>query len=152
MSEEKTSYKIMRTDKFDDAVFYTANCGCANPECQIVLLLENDPDIGYIILEMYHDLKYCSWWKIDTSRSFEWVKNPDWRDRLQDWSYKFQDYYYRLKGALRLLFTGRIKLEESFLFRDEEQIEAFITALREGQEYIKKSIEERNKKEEVKDE
>ena len=134
---EKTSYKIMKEDQGDRYVFYTASCGCMSPECAIVIMLEYDPEIGYITMEMYHDLRYCSWWHVDTTENFKWIKNEDWQDRLQDWLYTLKDFYYRLKGALRLLFTGRIKVEEFFLFKDEEQIEAFMTALREGQEHIK---------------
>lgn len=140
----------MKTEEFDRAVFYKADCGCSNDECQLSIMLDHDPEIGDITMEFYHDLKYCSWWKVDRY-DFPWIKNVDWQDRFTDWWETIRDYYYRFKGALRLIFTGRIKVEEYFLFKNEEQIGAFINALEEGKAKIKEDVkrfeEEKSKKE-----
>jgi len=119
--DEKISNKVMKIMEFDDAVYYYANCGCGSNECGLTLELEYDPKINDISLNMYQKLIYCSWFGIRTMDKFYW----------------FKDMYNRIRGALKLLFTGKIQLEESFLFRESEQIDHFIIALQEGREKIK---------------
>jgi len=123
---EETSYKIMRTSEFignpEPAIYYRANCGCLDPECGINMELEYDKDIEDVTLSLYTDMVYCSWWCIKNNSKF----------------YFFKDMYYRIKGALRILLTGRVKLEEAFLFSSAEQFDAFIAALKEGREKLQK--------------
>jgi len=110
----------MKVMEFNDAVYYRANCGCGSDECGLTLELEYDEEIKDISLTIYEKLAYCSWFGVKILSKF----------------YRFHDIWHRIKGATKLLFTGQIILEEAFLFRDSQQIDAFITALQEGKEKI----------------
>ncbi len=122
---EKTSNRISKIMDLDTCIYYRATCGCGNDECGLTLELEYDPELNYVTLNMHQKLIYCSWWSIDPLDKFYWIK----------------DVWHRIKGALKLLFTGRIRLEESFLFRDKEQIDSFLTAIHEGRERIENAKE-----------
>lgn len=103
-----------------DGVIYRANCGCSSTECGLVLELEYDPEINDVSLNMYQKLFYCSWFGIDINSKLFWLK----------------DMWYRFKGAIKLIHTGRIELEEAFLLNDEKQIDDFVFALQEGRRKI----------------
>ena len=124
--EEKTSYKIMKTEEFLDnkqpAIYYKADCGCAG-DCGVTIELAHDEEIEDVTMTIWHKLVYCSWWGIESDAKF----------------YRLQDMWYRIKGAVKLLCTGRIKLEEAFLFNSTEQVDAFLAAMKEGREKIKVS-------------
>jgi hypothetical protein len=114
----------MKTAEFLDnknpAIFYKASCGCAS-DCGVTIILEYDEEINDITMSIYQKLVYCSWCGIDPCARFYW----------------FRDVWHRIKGAIKLLYTGRIKIEEVFLFSDTDQIDAFISAIKEGREKIK---------------
>jgi hypothetical protein len=135
------SFRTMKTLESDDKTWhmYRAACQCGNPKCDLSLELEYDREINDVTLTLYKDLYYCSYWFADCRDSFKWVtkilgkkRGVDVQDWLEDKYYIAKDIWYRLKGAVRLLFTGRIELEEAFLFENEEQIDAFLNALNEG--------------------
>lgn len=121
---DKTSYRIMKRSEFIDhpepVIYYKADCACGSSECSLILELEYDKYIGDISLTIYNDLAYCSWWYIKNETKF----------------YFFKDIYRRVKGALKLLFTGKIRLEGNFIFSDIDQIDAFINALEEGKKKL----------------
>jgi len=112
-----TSFRIMQTEDFGDSVFYRATCACGIDDHDLALILEFDEDLpDMVTLVMFKDLVYASYWE----------------DSL--WG-RFKK---RILGTLRMLFTGYIKVEESFIFQGERQIDEFINALQEGMEKIKK--------------
>jgi hypothetical protein len=114
--------KIMKLSEYEDAIYYRAACACTDPQCDLSLELEIDKEFDMIFLNMYEDLYYASYWKSD------------------NW---FIDKWYRIKGAVKLLFTGRIKVENSFIFQGEDQINDFLSALKQGMEQLK--INKKNK-------
>lgn len=126
---EKTSNKISKIMDLETTVYYQATCGCGNSECGLTIELEYDPEMNDVSLTMYQTLTYCTWFGIMTFDKLYW----------------FKDMYRRIGGALKLLFTGRIRLEESFLLRDTEQMDAFITAIQEGREKVKDGSEKQGK-------
>lgn len=119
----------MKVMDFEEAIYYRANCGCGSDDCGLTLELEYDPEINDITLNMHQRLLYCSWFGVDSLDKFYW----------------FKDMWQRIKGALKLLFTGRIRVEESFLFRDPEQMDDFVTAIKEGREKIAKFREDHDR-------
>ena len=123
--DEKISNKIAKITDFGTFIQYRATCGCGSSDCGLTLELEYDPEINYVTLNIYQDLLYCSWFGVTPLDKFYW----------------FKDMWNRIKGALRLLLTGRIRLEESFLFKEEGQINDFIAAIQEGREKIKDAVE-----------
>lgn len=118
------SFRICKTDEWEDCVYYKANCACGNDECNITLDLEAEEyeeneglKNDTINLNMFSNLYYNSWTGVK-----------------ENW---YCSIISRTKAALRILFTGRIKVSSSFMFRGEKQIEEFINALEEGKEKIK---------------
>jgi hypothetical protein len=106
----------MTLHEFEKSIFYRAACECGSEDCDLTLELEKDSDIHQITLALYKDLYWAAYWHDDD----KWYKN----------------LWLRIKAALRILFIGRIKVEESFLFGSREQIEDFIKALESGMEII----------------
>ena len=112
--------KIMKLDEYENAIFYRAACSCTDSRCDLSLELEMDEEINMIFLNIYEDLYYASYWETD------------------NW---FIDKWYRIKGALQLLFTGRIKIGDTFIFRGVDQINDFLIALEKGIEQLKINAE-----------
>jgi hypothetical protein len=107
----------MKTDEFNDSIFYRAACSCGSNKHDIMIEFEYDEDIPSVIfLNFYKNIVWCSHWK-----------NLNWFGRV----------WKRIKCSLKMLFTGYIELEESFIIEGEEDINAFIEALIEGKVYIK---------------
>ena len=50
----------------------------------------------------------------------------------------FKRIWKRIKCSIKVLFTGYVELEESFIIQGEEQINDFIKALEEGRAHIMK--------------
>jgi hypothetical protein len=111
-----TSNRIMEIHKFEDAIFYRAACDCGSPDCDLTLELEKDKDLDMIYLNMYKNLSWSSYWNDDD----KWYKN----------------LWCRIKCAIKILFTGYIKVEESFILRDHEQIKSLMDALIDGMESL----------------
>jgi len=123
MSE--TSFRISKTHEFgNDSIFYRADCGCGCKDCTLELELEMELDEGDKELDKYFSLNIFQ----DTTY-FDWSTRDDWYWR--GWS--------RIKTALRVLFTGKIKVGSEFIFRGEKQVRSFIAALEEGSKIIEGS-------------
>ena len=123
MSEEQTSFRISKTHEFgDNDIFYKADCGCGCKDCCLELELELDEGDEKLdscfCLNIFQDTNY-----------FDWSNGDDWFWRA--WS--------RIKTALCILFTGKIKLNSEFIFQGEKQVRSFITALEEGSKMIEGS-------------
>jgi hypothetical protein len=107
----------MKTEEFDDSVYYRLPCSCGSKDHDVTLEFEHDKDIpDMLFLNMYKDLAWSSYWG-DTNF--------------------FQRIWRRIKTALRILFVGFIEVEESFILRGEDHIDAFIEALKEGKRLMK---------------
>lgn len=109
-----TTKGVMKAHEFKDAVFYHVMCDCGDPECTMVLEMENDD--GILFLNLYKKISYSAYWQDDN-----WFK-AQWR---------------KIKFIFKFLFTGYVSLEETHVIQDVEQIEAFIKALQEGKEKLK---------------
>jgi poly-D-alanine transfer protein DltD len=109
--------KIMKTHEFNDSIIYRASCDCGSSECDLTLELEKDKDVEMLFLNLYKNLVWSSYWG----------SNDGW----------YVNLWRRIKCALTVLFTGYIKVEETFVFHDIEQIEHFINAINEGIEKLK---------------
>ena len=109
----KPALNVMKTGEFEDTVFYRVACDCADHEHDVTIEMEYDDDYGYVHV-FFHKNIVWHWWA--NSGVLGWLENK-WR---------------RIKAALKLLFTGWIELEESFLLKDPEHVQNFIDALEEG--------------------
>ena len=111
-------YRVMVTEKFDDAIFYRVGCDCGEPSCDLTLVLEKDKELPeFILLNFYENMEWCSYWVDDN----KWYKN----------------FWSRIKAACKILFTGYISVENTLVLRGEKHIDSFIKALEEGKQYLK---------------
>lgn len=115
------SNKVMKVHEFNDAIFYRVACECGDEDCDLTLELEKDKDFDFIFLNMFKKLRWSSYWGRD-----KW----------------YQKLWKRITGSMTLLFKGWVEVEEAFVFKDQEHIESFISALREGQEKMKAEVAE----------
>ena len=60
------------------------------------------------------------------------------------WSRPFRTIWWRLKGACRVLFVGSTKVEGSFIFRGDDQIDA-LTQIIQNEKSRMKDIQRRTK-------
>ena len=113
------SKNVMKTNEFDDSIYYRAACSCGSNEHDVTIEFEWDEEFpSMLFLNFYKNIAWCS----------HWGTNQNW----------FQRVWKRIKGSARMLFTGYIELEESFILQDEVNIDSFIEALQEGKKYMKK--------------
>jgi len=117
----KIKKRVMKLNEFENSVWYRAACSCGDERCDLTLELEKDEEISSMIfLNMYKNLYWSSHWKSDN---------------------KLFNLWLRIKVAAKVLFTGYIKIEESFIFKGEEQIDDFMDALKEGRDYLNNTPE-----------
>lgn len=113
-----SNFRVMKTNEFNDSVYYRIACSCGSGDDDLTIEFERDPKIpDMIFLNFYKDLAWSSHW--GDSNFF----NRIWR---------------RIKTSLKILFTGYIEVEESFVLQGEEHINSFIKALEEGKKFVKK--------------
>jgi hypothetical protein len=113
-----TNFRVMKTNEFEDAVYYRVACSCGSDDHDLTIEFERDPELpDMLFLNFYKDLAWSSYW--GDSNFF----NRIWK---------------RFKASLRIFFVGYIEVEESFIIQGEEHIDSFIKALEEGKQFIKK--------------
>jgi len=111
----------MKTDEFEDSIFYRAACSCGSNEHDVTIEFEIDEDIpSMLFLNFHKNIAWCSHWG-----------NLNWFERV----------WKRIKCSFKMFFTGYVELEESFLIRGEDSIDSFIVALVEGKGYIRRKGE-----------
>ena len=112
------SKNVMKTNEFQDSIYYRAACSCGSNEHDVTIEFEIDEDISTMIfMNFYKNIAWCSHW-------------GDLNLLKRIWK--------RITCSLRVLFTGYIELEESFIIQGEEDIDFLIDALIEGKGYITK--------------
>ena len=111
----KVDKSVMKIHEWEKAITYRVACNCGDEKCDMTLDLEKDDNLCMIFLNIYKNLHWSSYWG-----STNWFKN----------------IWLRIKCALKVLFTGYIEIQESFIMR-EDQINGFIKALEEGKDYLK---------------
>ena len=118
----ETSFRVMKISEFPDSVFYRAACSCGSSDHTVEIELEKDKEIPEMVfLNFYKDVAWCDYWG---------NKNI------------FQRFWLKTKAVCRIIFTGYIHLEESFILQGEEQINEFIDALKEGKKHVQNSTKE----------
>ena len=107
----------MKTEKFDNSIFYRIACSCGTDGHDLTLEFEHDKRFPHMLfLNMYKKLAWSSYWGMNNT----WYKNI-WK---------------RITGAAKMLFKGYIEVEESFILKGEDHIDSFIEALEEGKGYM----------------
>jgi len=112
------SKNVMKTDEFKDSIFYRAACSCGSNEHDITIEFEIDEDIpSMLFLNFHKNIAWCSHWGNLNLFGRTWK---------------------RIKCSFKMLFTGYVELDESFIIQGEDDINDFIAALKEGKKLIKK--------------
>ena len=112
------NYRVMKTNEFENAVYYEIACSCGDNRHNIQISFEKDPDLpDYISLIIYKDLDWTDYWGEENI---------------------FKRLLCRIKAALRILFTGHIEVEGECILQGEEHINSFINALEEGKNKFNK--------------
>ena len=109
------SNKVMKMDEFNEAVFYKADCSCGSDDHITTIEMEYDHRINDISLNFYKTIAWCSNWG-----------DENWFGRI----------WKRIKAATKILFTGYIDLEETFMIEGGEHLNTFIEALHEGKDKV----------------
>ena len=111
------NFRVMKTDEYEDSIFYRVACSCGSDGHDLTIGFERDPNMpDMIFINFYKDLAWSSYW--GDSNFFTRI----WR---------------RFKTSLRIFFIGYIEVEESFILQGEKHIDSFIKALEEGKDFIK---------------
>jgi hypothetical protein len=109
------SKNVMKTNEFDDSIYYRVVCSCGSDDHDITIEFEKDKEIpSMIFLNFYKKIGWCSHWG-----------NLNW----------FEGVWKRIKCSFLMLFTGYVELEESFTL-SEDNIDPFIEAFTEGKEFV----------------
>jgi hypothetical protein len=120
----KPSKMICETGDYGEEVFFRAMCGCHDPEDGHDICITSECNLISVYIQHEIDWPPSCW-------------NVPW--------YKMG--WVRLCGSLRLFFTGRTPvLLDEFHFTDEESIQDYIDALKEGIKRVKKFQDELKKK------
>jgi hypothetical protein len=94
--------------------WYRIECSCGLKQHACDISLEVDKELEIISAKFFVEFYACSY-------------SDKWCERL----------WWRIKSSFKLLFLGYIDLEHYFLFKDENHIKSFISALNEGIKEIK---------------
>lgn len=111
------------SDHGDNFKIFRTTCACTSDQHQLTMVLEADRRDGVKSATFYYKTIIEGWW-------FERKDADDWKEWLYYlFKYGIDTVIYRVKKALRVLFTGSIELEGDFMFRGDEQILAVASAM-----------------------
>ena len=109
---KEISYNVLKRSEDKKNVWYSVACGCGSDDHNIEIDFEYDD--WNIWVNFYKNLQ----WSSHFSENF------------------IMRFWRRIKGSLRMLFTGYIEMEESFQINNLEHLNSFIRALEEGREKL----------------
>jgi hypothetical protein len=102
---------IMKLYESQHGIVYRVACECTDPDHDTIIDIDYDNEIGVVSVEFYKNFEWSSYW-----RSNHW------------WEEKWR----RIKAVVKLLFTGRIQLEDSVIFTESTHLETFLLAILAG--------------------
>jgi len=141
---DKVKRLVMRVNEYNGKKYTTAvyrcGCSCGEPSHDIYIEVEYDKDFNQLSLMFYKDVYFFDREQRDTILSFWHCLKRQGIGYIFDQyiSIPVSNFWYRLKKAIRLVFTGYLEMNESFLYDDEEHINDFLFAIKEGIEYVTK--------------
>jgi len=112
----KISYNVMKHEGSIWGAWYKVACGCGSDDHMLNVEFEYDKDAPNCMWIHFHkEMTWC----------YSWGCNS-WYQRL----------WKRISCAFKMLFTGHIEVEESFILDGAEHLDSFICALNEGRQRI----------------
>ena len=98
------------------SILYRIACSCGGgDDCSSDIEFEFDKDFGFLNINFY--------------------KTISWNDYRYNNNF-ITRFWSRLKAAIRVLFTGYVSVEGSFMVQDIDHIDSIITAFNEGKSKI----------------
>jgi len=131
--EESTtavSYNICQTIDLPDFKTYRAICACQSSEHDQSLAVEFDKELNCTTVTIYYTASTAELGSSNDYFRKMWMTNNNWfisQYALVGWW--FTDMYNRFKYALKILYSGRIELENSYLMDEKEHIKSYLNAL-----------------------
>ena len=111
------SFRVMKTNEFEDSIYYKIACSCGSGKHDVTIEFEIDKKIpNMVFLNFYKDVAWCAHWGSPSFLETVWLKT---------------------KAVFRIIFTGYIELNESFVLEGDKHIKEVIEVLEEGYDYIK---------------
>ena len=107
------SNKVMKMNEWKGtSIYYKVSCACGGgDDCDCGIDFEIDKDFGDIEVNFYQVIKWADYWKCN------WF---------------FTRWWARIKVALKILWTGEMRLEGGFLVQGQEHIDSILDAWQEG--------------------
>lgn len=129
--------------KYTTAV-YRCGCSCGEPSHDVYIEVEYDKDFNQLSLMFYKDVYFFDREQRDVILNFWHCLKRQGIGYMVDQyvGIPLRNLWYRLKKATRLIFTGYLEMNESFLFDDEEHINNFLCAIQQGRYYVLKEGKE----------
>ena len=112
------------------SIWYKIDCDCSSDEHAANIEMEWDNEINMLVLNFYKEVSYSAWlfWKDDNF----FGKAVD----------AYRIIMRRIKGAIKLIFTGSLEMQDEFIIQDEQHINDFIEALEEAKQYCREGKKE----------
>lgn len=121
MEPPKKNY-TMSLGAVGKSVFYRVACDCTDPDCDLTLELEANPEDGALYLYMYKKLRNSAYWGYTSDwEPFEWLRV----------------LLNKFRMCWQIVVNGYIEENETLIIKDEEHIESLMKALDEGLLFIK---------------
>ena len=106
-----TTNRIMMTDKFDDSIYFKADCACVdNDNCQVRIVLEYYKDTSDIEQTVYFKPRYLS--LIDRIKILFTGKLPWSHSFVFDSREQIEDYTQALLDGIEYIDTPPIRLDD----------------------------------------
>ena len=109
--KSKFPRNVCLNNMYDKSIWYYFHCDCGESNHAATIELEVEDNI--MCLRFYKDVYYAYY-----------------GDNI------IKQWWHRIKGAVRLIFTGYLEVSESMIILHEEHIDNFIDALVEGRNYL----------------
>lgn len=124
------SFNICKTANYPDFISYRTICACQSSDHDQTLTIEYDSELNMITQTIYYTAATKELGShTDYFRSL-WMSTDNWfvaKYALAGWW--LTDLCNRLKYAFKIIFDGRIELENSYLFENKEHITSYLNAI-----------------------
>lgn len=143
--ESKFSKKVMLMEDRGDSITYRCACDCGEGEHDLHIEFEYDKELQQMLfLNFYKDVYFFDYFRRDVlwfDDIIKKVKEKKFKEAVSDFFddtlfYYWKNFRYRLRKAVRLLFTGYLKMNEDFILHGVDHIDSFIGVLEEGKSLI----------------
>lgn len=104
-------------------VMFRTTCDCGGNDHAIRVIVDPVGDVA-VMASLYYE---CGWMDI--------YSDPWWKKICR-----------RIRDAAKILFKGRLFIDEEFIFRSDGHLDDFVKALQEASAQMKFHMEERRKK------